>query len=74
MASLLVLQAAVDRGLGAWCFGVAQGELELRQSLHVPAALSFVGVIGLGYRADSETVVVHRAADVAQALHRLAGH
>lgn len=54
MASLLVLQAAVDRGLGAWFFGVAEGELELRQSLHVPAGLSFVGVIGLGYQADSD--------------------
>ena len=54
MASMLVLQAAVDRGLGAWFFGVMEGEQQLRESLRIPAALSFVGVIGLGYRAASD--------------------
>lgn len=54
MASLLVLQAAVDRGLGGWFFGVTEGEPELREMLSIPAGLSLVGVIGLGYRAADD--------------------
>jgi nitroreductase len=51
MAALLILQTAVDRGLGAWFFGVVDGEAELRQSLGVPDGLLLVGVIGIGYQA-----------------------
>lgn len=54
MASLLILQAAVDRGLGGWFFGVPEGEAELRSMLGIPASLKLVGVIGLGYRAADD--------------------
>ena len=36
MASLLVLQAAADRGLGAWFFGVMDGEQQLRRACVSP--------------------------------------
>ena len=54
LAALLVLQAAVNRGLDRWFFGLPDGELALRESLGIPARLSFVGVIGLGYRAPND--------------------
>ena len=31
-----------------------EGEQQMRESLRIPTALSFVGVIGLGYRAASD--------------------
>jgi nitroreductase len=54
MASMLILQAAVDRGLGAWFFGVAEGEQEVREELGIPAELRQVGVIGIGYQAADD--------------------
>lgn len=54
MSVLLVLQAAVDRGLGGWFFGIAGGERQLRESLDIPAGLRFVGAIGIGYRAADD--------------------
>jgi hypothetical protein len=54
MAALLILQAAVNRGLGAWFFGVVEGERELRETLGVPTELILVGVIGLGYQAADD--------------------
>jgi nitroreductase len=54
MASMLILLAAVDEGLGAWFFGIAHGERELLDRFDVPPALRPIGIIGLGYRADDE--------------------
>lgn len=54
MACLLILQAAVDRALGGWFFGIADGEQELRDQLGIPARLRHVGVIGLGYKAGGD--------------------
>ena len=54
MASMLILLAAVDEGLGAWFFGIAHGERELLDRFDVPSALRPIGIIGLGYRADDE--------------------
>jgi len=54
MASMLILLAAVDEGLGAWFFGIAHGERELLDRFDVPSALRPIGIIGLGYRAYDE--------------------
>ena len=54
MASMLILLAAVDEGLGAWFFGIAHGERELLDRFDVPPPLRPIGIIGLGYRADDE--------------------
>lgn len=54
MASMTVLLAAVDAGLGSWFFGVSHGEAELLAHLGVPEGIRPVGVIGLGYRAADE--------------------
>lgn len=51
MAALLILQTAVDEGLGACFFGVpAEHVGPLRDSFGVPAALSPIGVVSVGYR------------------------
>lgn len=74
MASMLILQAAVDRGLGAWFFGIADGERELREQLGIPAALRQVGVIGIGYQAANDrpmgSAVTRRRRPLADVLHR----
>lgn len=50
MAALLVLQAAVDRGLGACFFGVPPGRWPaLREAYGVPAALVPTGAVSLGH-------------------------
>lgn len=54
MSVLLMLQAAVNQGLGGWFFGIDQGERQLRDELGIPAGLRFVGVVGLGFRAASD--------------------
>ena len=38
MASMLILLAAVDEGLGGWFFGIAHGERELLDRFDVPPA------------------------------------
>jgi nitroreductase len=54
MASMLILLAAVDEGLGGWFFGITHGERELLDRFGVPAHLRPIGFIGLGYRAGDE--------------------
>jgi len=74
MASMLILQAAVDRGLGAWFFGIADGERELREQLGMPAGLRQVGVIGIGYQAANDrpmgSAVTRRRRPLAEVLHQ----
>lgn len=74
MASMLILQAAVDRGLGAWFFGIADGERELQEQLGIPARLRQVGVIGIGYQAANDrpmgSAVTRRRRPLARVLHR----
>jgi nitroreductase len=55
MASMLMLLAAVDEGLGGWFFGIDHGERELLDRFRVPAHLRPIGILGFGYRADDET-------------------
>jgi nitroreductase len=54
MASMVMLLAAVDEGLGAWYFGIVHGERELLDRFGVPADLRPIGCIGFGYRAEDE--------------------
>jgi nitroreductase len=51
MASMLILLAAVNEGLGAWFFGIFTGEQELLARFGVPGEYKPIGVIGLGYPA-----------------------
>ena len=48
-ATMTLLLAAHDAGLGALFFGVFRGEDELRRALGVPARLQLIGAIALGY-------------------------
>lgn len=51
MASLLILQTAVDEGLGACFFGVPGARLDaFRSAFDVPAHLKPVGAITVGHR------------------------
>ncbi len=53
MASLLMLQTAVDEGLGACFFGVPPGQVEaLHTELGVPPELLVTGVVAVGHAAD----------------------
>jgi nitroreductase len=70
MAALLVLQTAVDEGLGACFFGIPAERLEglgacffgipaerldaLRREFAVPARLTPIGAITVGHRADDD--------------------
>ncbi|MCU1432927.1 MAG: nitroreductase [Actinotalea sp.] len=56
MASLLILLAAVDQGLGSCFFGIPPDrEQELRQAFAVPLEFSPIGAITLGYEAEGGT-------------------
>ncbi len=51
MAALLILQTAVDEGLGACFFGIPGGQVAaFRQEFGVPAGLTPVGAITVGHR------------------------
>jgi nitroreductase len=54
MASMLVLLAAVDEGLGGWFFGITHGERALLDRYGVPERLRPIGIVGLGHRAEDE--------------------
>ena len=50
MAALLILLTAVDLGLGALFFGIPPEKIDrLRQTFGVPAALSPIGTVAIGY-------------------------
>ena len=53
MASLLILQTAVDEGLGACFFGIPPDRIEaFRQEFGIPADHSPIGAITVGHRTD----------------------
>jgi len=54
MASMLMLLAAVDEGLGGWFFGITHGERELLDRFGVPRRLRPIGILGFGHRAADE--------------------
>jgi nitroreductase len=74
MASIVMLLAAVDEGLGGWFFGISHGERELLERFGVPAGLRPIGVLGLGYRAPDErpggSGVTRPRRSLAEQLHR----
>jgi nitroreductase len=54
MAVMLMLLTATDEGLGAWFFGLFQGEDRLVEWLRVPDGYRPIGAIGLGYPSEAE--------------------
>jgi len=54
MAILLVLQAAVEEGLGAWYFFISRGEADVMRELSIPSYCTMLGVIALGYPSPEE--------------------
>ena len=53
-ATMLLLLAAVDAGLGALFFGIFHDEQRLLQELGVPAGLHPIGTVALGYPAADD--------------------
>lgn len=49
MAAMVILQAAVDNGLGALFFGIFSNEDKLLRELGVPADVRPIGAIAMGY-------------------------
>ncbi len=54
MASMCILLAAVDEGLGAWFFGFSEGEAAVLEHFGVPPQFRPAGAIALGYRAETD--------------------
>jgi nitroreductase len=53
MASLLILQTAVDEGLGACFFGIPpERDPSVRRAFGIPDAFDPVGVVTIGHLAD----------------------
>jgi len=56
MAALLVLQTAVDEGLGACLFGIPADRVEaVKEAFAIPAERLPVGVVALGHRLPGDT-------------------
>jgi nitroreductase len=53
MATMALLLAAEDAGLGALFFGVFRGEPALRTTLSIPERIEVIGALALGYRDES---------------------
>ena len=74
MASMLILLAAVEEGLGGWFFGITSGERALLDHFGVPAHLRPIGIIGLGYRDQDEepsgSWMKHRRRPLEEQIHR----
>ncbi|MBA3364024.1 MAG: nitroreductase family protein [Actinomycetota bacterium] len=74
MASMLILLAAVEEGLGGWFFGITYGERALLDRFGVPTHLRPIGIIGLGYRAEDEeptgSWTQHRRRPLEEQIHR----
>ncbi len=61
MASLLMLQTAVDEGLGACFFGIGAGEMPaFREAFGIPDAWVQTGVVAVGHPADAGSGVAAR--------------
>jgi nitroreductase len=53
-ATMSMLLAATDAGLGALFFGLGQGETQLRDHLGVPSGYEPIGAVALGWPADDD--------------------
>jgi nitroreductase len=61
MAALLILQTAVDEGLGALYFGIVPGQVAPFRALYgVPDDQEPIGAIAIGYSADDDPANVER--------------
>jgi nitroreductase len=54
MASMLVLCAAIEEGLGAWFSGIFANERAMLDRFGVPASFRAIGFIGMGYPAPRD--------------------
>ena len=54
MACMVMLLKAVDEGVGAWFFGIFEGQGEVLKTLGVPAGLRPIGVLAFGYKAPGD--------------------
>ena len=54
MASMCMLLAAVDEGLGAFFFGIGHGEDAVRARFGIPPQFRPVGVVALGHPASTD--------------------
>lgn len=75
MAALLILQTAVDEGLGACLFGIPEARLDtFRTTFGVPSDYAPVGAITVGHRAEHEapggSAVRRTRQDAAEVVHR----
>lgn len=74
MASLLMLQTAVDAGLGALFFGIMPAHLQpVRDALGIPAEYTPIGAIAIGHPdgADAPSPSLRRGRrDVDEVVHR----
>lgn len=61
-ATMTLLLAAHDEGLGALFFGVFNGEQQLRDDLRVPAHLQLIGAVALGYEREPNAAELDDAA------------
>ena len=76
MASMLILLAAVEVGLGALFAGIAHGEAELLAHFGVPDAFRPIGVIHLGYPTEDDAQSATSSANKRQrrGIDRLVHH
>ncbi len=75
MAALLILQTAVDEGLGACFFGIPPtAEPAVREAFDIPGEFDPIGAITLGHPADTDQVVGspgrRRRKALAEVVHR----
>jgi nitroreductase len=54
MASMLILLAAIDEGLGAYFFGLFFDEAKLEELFGIPATFKPIGAIAVGYPASQD--------------------
>jgi nitroreductase len=75
MASLLILQTAVDEGLGACFFGIPPSHVDsFREAFGVPASYMPIGAITVGHRTDDAgakgSATKRPRRDPAEVVHR----
>jgi nitroreductase len=62
MATMCMLLAAVDAGLGGFFFGISHGEGELLEHFRVPTGFRPIGAVGLGYPAAVDPLAARSSA------------
>ncbi|HEX6844283.1 MAG TPA: nitroreductase family protein [Actinomycetota bacterium] len=76
MASMLILCAAIEEGLGAWFSGIFANEAAMLAHFGVPDAFRPIGFVGLGYPRETDPASATASArrrprrDASELLHR----